>query len=77
MRKFFLVYPLVILSPFFLELHKHMHTKTILFSLLTVLVVTAKTGNGQNTEKTYHRFIRISKQVTFNLVERYYLFKKQ
>ena len=44
---------------------------------LQFLLSQPNTENGQNTEKTYHRFTRISKQVTFNLVERYFLFEKK
>ena len=50
---------------------------TILFNLLTVVVVTAKHRNQRKTKKTNHRLTRISKQVTFDLVDRYFLFKKQ
>ena len=49
------------------------------YSLISLqfLLSQPNTENDQNTEKIYHRFTRISKQVTFNLVERYFLFEKQ
>ena len=51
---------------------------TILFNLLTgVVVVTANTENEQRTKTTNHRLTRISKQVTFDLVDRYFLSKQQ
>ena len=50
---------------------------TIFFNLLTVVVVTAKHRNQRKTKKTNHRLTRISKQVKFDLVDRYFLSKKQ
>ena len=42
-----------------------------------MLLSQQNTENEQKTEKTNHRLARISKQVTFDLVGRYFLSKKQ
>ena len=48
---------------------------TILFNLLTVVVVKANTDNEQKTKETNHGLTRIFKQVTFDLFDRYFLSK--
>ena len=44
---------------------------------LQLLLSQQNTENEQKTKKTNHRLTGISKQVTFDLVDRYFLTKKQ
>ena len=55
-----------------------MPTTILFFKIsLQLLLSQQNTENEQKTKKTNHRLTRISKQVTFDLVDRYFLSKKQ